>query len=166
MNGQPVLVIEIGKSHVRLHGHMGLAAGRRIHPPPPHRAAESKMGAGFAALGYFLFIIDIGGARMDFHGILGHGRRRAHVGGQLFQIHLDLFSRGLGVGFRVCRDDGHGVSELEDLFIAENGPVPSVSLVGGKGDQAGDAVLALHVLVGDDLVPRRAFSRPPRCRWN
>ena len=53
----------------------------------------------------------------------------------------------LGVG----ADDGDGVAELEDLVVAENRPVPAVAFVGGEGDQAGDAVLALDILMGDDL---------------
>ncbi len=62
----------------------------------------------------------------------------------------------LGVG----ADDGDGVAELEDLVVAEDRPIPAVALVGREGDQAGDAVLALDILVGDDLVDAGHLSRP------
>ena len=52
----------------------------------------------------------------------------------------------------VGADDGDGVAVLEDLLVAQDGTIPAVTLVGREGDQAGDAVLALDVLVGDDLV--------------
>ena len=119
---------------------------------------------GVRPLGDLLLEVDVGRAGMDLDGVVGHGRGRAHVGGQRLQLHLDLRRGGLGLLDGVGADDGDGVAVLEDLGVAQDGPIPAVALVRREGDQAGDAVLALDVLVRDHLRRRRASSRLRRCQ--
>ncbi|MPM52910.1 hypothetical protein SDC9_99674 [bioreactor metagenome] len=51
--------------------------------------------------------------------------------------------------FSIGADNGDGVTNLEDLGVAKDGAVPTISLVCREGDQTGDAVLAFDVFVGD-----------------
>ncbi len=150
VDGEPSFVIEIGKTDVRLDGQMGLPlqvelvfydVGGRIH----ERFC-------IPSLCDLLLEVDVGGAGMDLDGVIGHGRRRAHVGRKLFELDLDLFGRRPGVLHGVGADDGDGVAELEDLRVAQDRTVPAVAFVGREGDEAGDAVFALDVLVGHHLV--------------
>ncbi len=150
VDGEPPFFVEVGEADVGLHGQVRLAlqvelvfhhVGRRLHERP-----------GVRPFGDGLLEVDVGSARMDLHGVLGHGRRRAHVGGQHFQLDLHLGRGGAGVLLGVRADDGDGVAVLEDLGVAQDGAVPAVAFVGGEGDEAGDPVLALDVLVGHDLV--------------
>ena len=62
-----------------------------------------------------------------------------------------MAAAALGLLRGVGADNGDGVAVLKDLLIAQDGPVPAVAQVGGEGDQPGDAVLALDVLVGHHL---------------
>ena len=70
---------------------------------------------------------------------------------------MDLVGRRAGVFDRVGGDDRDRVAELEHLLLAQDRTVPAVALVGREGDQAGDRVLALDVLPGDDLGDARHF---------
>ncbi len=96
---------------------------------------------------------------MDLHGIPGHGFRGAHVGWKRFQIDLDLLGCSPGMLFRVSANDRDRIPELEHFCVAQNRTIPSVTLVPGESDEPGDSVLALHVLVGDDLVHTRHLFR-------
>ncbi len=89
---------------------------------------------------------------MDFDGVLRHGGRSAHVGRKNLEIELHLLRRCGGVLVAVGADDGHGIAVLEDLLVAQDGAVPSVTLVRGEGDEACDPVFPPDVLMGDDLV--------------
>ena len=99
--------------------------------------------------GDLLNVVDVRGTGMDFDGIRLHGGRGAHVGGQLFQLDLHLGSGGLGVLLGIGTDDGDGVTSLENFGIAEDRTLPAISQVGGEGDQAGNAVFALNVFMGN-----------------
>ncbi len=57
--------------------------------------------------------------------------------------------------FGVGDDDGDGVPVLEDLLVAQDRTIPAVTLVGGKGDQTGNAILAFDILVGNNLDDAR-----------
>ena len=101
------------------------------------------------------FIEDVGSAGVDLNGVGSHGVERAHVGGQLFDLNLHGVGGGAGVSLGVGRDDGDGVTELEDLVGAEDRALKAVGLVVlGQHDQTVDLVGAAggeDVLVGDDL---------------
>ena len=92
---------------------------------------------------------------MDLDGVGSHGVKRVHVGGQLFDLHLDGVGRGAGMGLGVGGDDGDGIAELEDLVRAEDRALEAVGLVVlGQHDQTVDLVRSAggkDVLVGDDL---------------
>ena len=68
---------------------------------------------------------------------------------------MTFSAAALRVVLGVRADDGDGIPQLEDLLVTQDGTVPAVPLVGGEGDQPGDPVLALHVLVGDHLEDPR-----------
>ena len=89
---------------------------------------------------------------MDFDGVFGHGGRGTHVGRKDLKVELHLLRRCGSILVGVGADDGHCVAVLEDLLVAQDGTVPSVTLVRGEGDEACDPVFPLNVLVGDDLV--------------
>ena len=149
VNGQAALLIEVGKAHVRFDGQVRLAL--EIETVLDHIRRRFHDRLGVRALDDLLLEVDIGRAGVDFDGVVGHGRRGAHVGGQLFQFHFDLFGGGLGLLDGVGADDGNRVAILEDLRVAQNRAIPAITLVGREGDQAGDAVLALDILVRDDF---------------
>ena len=96
---------------------------------------------------------------MNLNGILRHGRGSAHVSWKFIQHYLDLVRRRSGVGFRICGHDGNGVSELKDFFITENRAIPAIPFVSRKGDQPGNPVLSLDVLMGNDFKNSRHFFR-------
>ena len=148
---QIALVVGVGVAAVRFHGHVRLAA--HVEFLFDHVRGGFEDGRGFFALDDFLGEIHVGRARVNFQGVVGHGRRGVHVRRQFFEFDLDLFGRGLGLSLGVGADDGQGVAVLEDFLIAEDGPVPAVAAVAnGVDDQAVDAVVAAHVLVGQDAV--------------
>ena len=89
---------------------------------------------------------------MDFDGVGSHRVRGVQVFGQQLEIEFDLVGGGAGVRFGVGAHDGEGVAVLEDFGIVQDGTIPAVTLVGREGDEAGDAVLALDVLVGQHAV--------------
>ena len=149
MDRQAALFIVIGEAHVGLDGQVRLAL--QVEAILDHVGGRLHDRLGVRPFGDLLLEVDVGRAGVDLDGVVGHGGRRAHVGRQLFQLHLDLLGRGLGLLDGVGADDGDGVAILEDLGVAQDRPIPAVALVGREGDQAGDAVLALDILVGDDL---------------
>ncbi len=106
---------------------------------------------GLFALHDALLVVSIRNAGVDFHGVRCQGLVTAHVGGQDFQIHLDLLRGGPGMFFRIRGYDSDRIAKLEHLLFAKNRAVPSVALVGRESDEAGNRVLAFHVLPGDDL---------------
>ena len=89
---------------------------------------------------------------MNLDSIVGHGRRSAHVRGQLLKRHLDLLRCSSGIGLRVRAYDGQSISELEHLLVAQNRPIPAISFVRGERDETGDAIPPFHVLVSDHFV--------------
>lgn len=144
MNDQLSLIIKIRIAHIRLNGHVRLAAGVELvfH----HHICLFKQRCGIRTLFNILIIVDIGSAGMNFNGVGSHCFRSAHIGGQHFKVDFHLGRGGAGVRFGIRADNGIGVAVLEDLLVAEDGAIESVSLVGGKGDQTADAVIALHIL--------------------
>ena len=154
MDDHLALVVHIAVAHVWFDGQVGLTLGVVIaFRDDVCRIIEE--GSSIRAFFLKLVIVDVGGAGVDFDGVRGHGLGGAHVFGQQLQIKLDLFCRSAGVAFGVRADDGKRIAILEDFGIVKDGTFPAVTLVGGEGDQAGDAVPALHVLVGQHLVHAR-----------
>ncbi len=149
VDGEALVVVEVGEAHIGFHGQVGLAL--EVVAAFHHVGRGLHQGCGVLPLDHGDFEVDVGGAGVDLQGVLRHGRRRAHVGRKLLQLHHDLLGSGPGLVLVFGADDGQGVPVLEDLGVAEDRPVPAVPGVGGEGDQAGDAVLALDVLVGDHL---------------
>lgn len=143
MNDQLSLIIKIRIAHIRLNGHVRLAAGVELvfH----HHICLFKQRCGIRTLFNILIIVDIGSAD-EFMAVGSHCFRSAHIGGQHFKVDFHLGRGGAGVRFGIRADNGIGVAVLEDLLVAEDGAIESVSLVGGKGDQTADAVIALHIL--------------------
>ena len=144
---QLALFVQVAVAHVRFDVQVRLTLGVEavFHH---HVFGIVEEGLGVLALFDVGLIVDVGRAGMDLDGVGSHGFGRAHVFGQQFQVELDLVGGGAGMGFAVGADDGQGVTVLEHLGIVEDGTIPAVALVVGKGDEAGDAVFALDVLVG------------------
>ncbi len=149
MDAQFAFVVQIGKPYVRLNGHVRLATNIEIVFYDMGSAVENR--TCFLAFGDALFKVDIGRTRMNLNGIISHGGRGAHVFGQPFHLDLDLGSRGLSILVGISTNNSNGIPVLEDLLVAQDGTIPTVTLVGGEGDQAGDTVFAFDVLVGNDL---------------
>ncbi len=149
VNNDPPLVVDIGESDIGLDRHVWLTL--QVVFPFDHMRRLFNDRFYILALIEVGFEVNIGRARVDLDGVLGHGCRGVHVRRQHFQIDLDLFRRGFGVFAGVGADDGDDVAILVDLVVVQDRTVPAVSLVGREGDQAGDAVSPLDVLVGNDL---------------
>ncbi len=155
VDDNPALVIDIGKADIRLDRHVGLA----LQVVFAREGMRRFFDYGFYFVAFFTVagVIDVRGARVDLDGVFGHGCRGIHVCRQDFQVDLDLFSRGLGVFLGVGADDGHHVAVLVDLVVVQDRAVPAVTLVGRERDETSDAVLALDILVGNDLEHARHF---------
>ena len=149
MDRQASLFIVIGKTHIALDGQVRLAL--QVEAIFHHVGGRFHNRLGVRTFGDLLLEVYIRRAGVDFDGVVGHGGWGAHISGQLFQLHFDFLGRGLGLLDGIGAYDSNRVAILEDLGIAQDRPVPAVALVGGEGDQAGDAVLALDILVGDDF---------------
>ncbi len=55
---------------------------------------------------------------MNLHGIVSHGCRSTHVFRQGLQVHRHFFRSGPGIFNGIGTNDGNGIPELENLFIA------------------------------------------------
>ena len=142
-------IVKKGESDIGLDGQVRLAAGVKV--ALDHHLGLVEDGLGVLALGDLLDVIDVRRAGVDLDGVGLHRLGSAHVGGQNLEFDLDLLRGLAGVLLGIGADNGNGVTVLEHLGVAQDRPVPAVAQIGGEGDQAGDAVLALDVLVGDHL---------------
>ncbi len=148
-NGQRAVFFHVGRAAVRFQVQVRLTAvvgrhldriGRILHQRP-----------GFLTFHNALFVVRVRNAGVDFHGVGGQGLVATHVGRQHFQIHFDFLRRRSGMFLRIRGYDGDRVTELKNLFFAQDRTVPSVSLVGREGYEPGNGVLAFHILPGDDF---------------
>ena len=142
-------IIKKGESDIGLDRQVRLAAG--VVVALDHHLGLVEDGLGVLALGDLLDVIDVRRAGVDLDGVGLHRLGSAHVGGQNLEFDLDLLRGLAGVLLGIGADNGNGVTVLEHLGVAQDRPVPAIAQVGGEGDQAGDAVLALDVLVGNHL---------------
>ena len=153
----PVLTVNIGKADIRFDRHVRLAL--QVVFTFNHMGGALHDRCSFFTLFHVQLIVNVGGAGMDLDGIVRHGGRSVHVGGQYFQIDLDHLCCSIGVFLGVGTDDGNGITELKNLFIVEDRAIPAITLVGREGDQAGDAVFTFDILVGNDLEYAGHFFR-------
>ena len=149
LDRQHAVVVDIGDAAIRLQMQMRLAAA--VGGDVDRRLGLVEERLGVFALHHALLVVGVRHAGMDFHRVGRQRREAGHVGRQHFQIDLDLLGRRAGVLLGVGGDDGDRVAELEHLVLAKDRAIPAVALVGREGDEAGDRVLALDVLPGDDL---------------
>ena len=157
LDSQAALFVKICASAVRLHGEVRLAAAIKFILD--HMGCLFHQRRRILTLYDSLLIIDVRSTRMYLHGIGRHSRRGAHVSGKNFEVHLHLLCSGIGIFIGIGADDCNGVSELKDLILAKYWTVPAISLISREGDQTRNGVLALHVLMRDDLVyARHLFS--------
>ena len=150
---QHAVVIDEGLAAVRLQMEVRLA--RAVGGDVDHGGGARHQRLGVGTLDDALLVVGIGNAGMDFHGVGRERREAGHVGRQHFEVDLDLLGRGAGMLLGVGGDDGNGVAELEDLLLAQDRAIPAVTLVGREGDEAGDGILAAHVLPRDDPLDAR-----------
>jgi len=151
MDDQLAFFVHVAVPHVRLDGQVGLAL-RVVAAFRHHVIGVGEEGSGFLPLHFLLLEVGVRGAGVDFDGVGSHRVRGVQVFGQQLEIEFDLVGGGAGVRFGVGAHDGEGVAVLEDFGIVQDGTIPAVTLVGREGDEAGDAVLALDVLVGQHAV--------------
>ncbi len=149
LDGQNAVVVKIGATAVRFQMQVRLAAAIRFRFD--HMCSLGHDGGGFLALFHTLLVIHVGYAGVNLQRVGCLGSPTVHVGWQNFQINLDLLCCGTGMFHRVGCNNGNGITELEHLVLAQDRSIPAVALVGGKGDQSGDGVLALDILPGNYL---------------
>ena len=151
VDAQLAFFIVHGEADIRLDGQVGLALGV-VGAFHHHAVGAFEERRGIVALDQALLVVGVGGTGVNFDGILGHGRRGVHVGREDFEVDLHELSGLAGDLLGSGGHQGDSVTVLEHLFVAQDRTIPTVTLVGGEGDQTGDAVLALDVLGGDDAV--------------
>ena len=129
---------------------MGLALG--IEAAFRHHVAgvvEERLG--LPALGFILVVIDVGRAGWISMASGAMASGALMYSGNSSRSNVPSPPRR-GHWPRCRRRRWPGVAVLEYLGIIKNRPFPAVALVGGEGDQAGDAVFALDVLMGQHAI--------------
>jgi len=157
MDGQASLVIIISKTNIRFHREVRLAL--EIVFPLCGIGCLLHDRTGFLALDGFLLKVDVGRSGVDLDGVRCHGFRGAHVGGQHFQLHFHFFRGIFGVGFGIRAHNRQHVAILEDFGVVEDRTIPAITFVRREGDQAGNAVLAFYVFMGDHFENAGHFLR-------
>ena len=157
MNRHASLFVYVRIRHIRFNRHMRLTGTVSVYFHYIGSALHDR--SRVFSLDAVRLIIDIRRTRMDLDGVRSHGFRRGHICGKDLQVDLYRLRGFLRMRFCIRADHSDSVAVLEYLFIAQNRAVPSVAFIGRECDQAGDPVLARHILVRDDLVNTRHLFR-------
>ena len=158
VDGDAAFFVGVREAAVGLEEEMRLALQVVLALDDVGRRLEDLLGV--LALDERLVVVDVGRARIDLDRVVGDGVHRVHVGRQLLELHLDLVDRRQRLLVRVGADDRQRVAVLVHLGVAEDRALPAVGQrVLGEHDEAVDAVLALDVLVRDDLEHARHLLR-------
>ena len=125
MNGNHAVFINISISTVRLQMEMRLTGTVAFNFNHIRCTVKVKI----RSFDTVCLIVCIRCSRMDLDCILCHGFRSTHICRQNLKLNLNCISGCSCMSFRICSNNGNGVTKLEYFLITEYRAVPSVTLV-------------------------------------
>ena len=139
MNGNHAVFINISISAVRLQMEMRLTGTVALNFYHIRCTVKVKI----RSFDTICLIVGIRCSGMNLNCILCHGFRSTHICRQNLKLNLNRIGSSSCMCFRICSNDGNGITKLEYFFITEYRTVPSITfIVQRQHDKTVDSVLA------------------------